>query len=238
MSCEITIGERTIRVQFPQNMGEVARVGIEGGDYPPLRIPDFAPRVVVDVGANIGATALYFLKQYPGVEVHCFEPSAENFAFLAANTEGLAPVRRYPYGLADHAGEVCLYPGAEQCAQTSQFRTAYTRSDAQRAQVRPAAETLRELGLRQVDILKVDTEGAEVPIVRDLLAAGSGVSFDVLYLEYHSEEDRVRLDRLLTPDYWLAHARATKVHRGTLGYVHRRRFEQYPEWYDYRIVTE
>ena len=54
------------------------------GDY--LLPPDC--RVVVDLGANIGISAIYFLTRDPGVCVHAFEPDPRNVERLYAN---LAP---------------------------------------------------------------------------------------------------------------------------------------------------
>jgi len=231
----VTVAGRTIAVQYPPNMEEVVECGLNGHDYPRITIPDFDPRIIVDVGANVGATALYFLKSFPGATVHCFEPARDSFRFLERNTEGFSQIVLHCAALSDRSANAVLYPGLEQCAQSSIHRTRFTRSDGETIRLLPASRTLRELELRHIGILKLDTEGCEVAIVRDLLDRDSGIRVDVFYLEYHSEEDRVRLDRMLTPTYWLAHARASKVHRGTLGYVHRCLYEAHPDLYAYRI---
>lgn len=232
-----TVAGRTIDVQVPPNMAELAECGLQGHDYPPIAVPGFAPQVIVDIGANIGATALCFLQRHPAATIHCFEPARDAFRYLERNTAGFTQIVRHPVGLSDRSADAVLYPGLEQCAQASVHRTALTRPDGQVVRLAPATQTLCELQLRHIGILKIDTEGCEVPIAGDLFAPDSGIHIDVVYLEYHAEEDRVRLDRLLTPTYWLAHARATKIHRGTLGYVHRSLFEGHPEAYAYRITA-
>jgi len=237
VSCQIVVGGQAVQVQFPHHMEALAECGVNGWDYPLIAIPDFSPQIIVDIGANIGATALSFLKNFPAATIHCFEPARETFDYLERNTAPFPQIVRHRLGLADRAEEVRLYPGAEQCAQTSVFQTRYTRPEGEAIRLAPAAETLRHLGLTHIGILKIDTEGCEVPILRDVLQSSPGLRIDVLYLEYHSEEDRVRIDRLLTPTYWLGHAKATKVHRGTVGYVHPRLYEGREELYSYRIVT-
>ena len=47
-----------------------------------------APKVAVDVGANIGIAALYFLTRRPDSVVHCWEPVPHNLTTLRVN---LAP---------------------------------------------------------------------------------------------------------------------------------------------------
>jgi hypothetical protein len=49
----------------------------------------FAPTrpnpVIVDAGANIGDSLLYFAYRYPSASVYCFEPNAEAFSLLEKN---------------------------------------------------------------------------------------------------------------------------------------------------------
>jgi FkbM family methyltransferase len=45
--------------------------------------------LIVDAGANIGATSLYFCVQYPGAEVVAVEPDRENVDLLNRNVAGL-----------------------------------------------------------------------------------------------------------------------------------------------------
>ena len=45
--------------------------------------------LIVDAGANIGASAVWFAFEYPGAQVVAFEPEVGNFRVLAKNAEGL-----------------------------------------------------------------------------------------------------------------------------------------------------
>ena len=44
------------------------------------------PKVIFDLGAHIGATALYFCIKYPNSKVYCFEPIPENIQHFKLNT--------------------------------------------------------------------------------------------------------------------------------------------------------
>ena len=44
------------------------------------------PAVVVDIGANIGISAAYFLSRSPDSRVYCWEPVPQNLAALERNT--------------------------------------------------------------------------------------------------------------------------------------------------------
>lgn len=46
------------------------------------------PRVIFDLGANVGYASLFFALKYPGAEIYAFEPLSENFRMLEMNTGG------------------------------------------------------------------------------------------------------------------------------------------------------
>jgi FkbM family methyltransferase len=192
---------------------------LEGREYPVLRLPDGPPRVILDIGANVGATAVFFHAAYPEARILGYEPSAENYVWLAANTRGLPGVEVYPYGLFDRDTECPLYAGESQCAQHSVVPNGGTSSRHEVVRLRRAATELAERGITEVSLLKVDTEGCELPILRDLLAALTRV--DAVAVEYHSEEDRRALDDLLAERFLLLSAQAGQLHQGRLTYLSR-----------------
>jgi FkbM family methyltransferase len=54
------------------------------------------PALIVDAGANIGLSALFFAKTFPGVDILAIEPDAANFALLVQNVADcpkITPVR-------------------------------------------------------------------------------------------------------------------------------------------------
>ena len=94
-------------------------------------------------------------------------------------------------------------------------------SAAVEVQLRAAGAALAERGVEAVDILKLDTEGCEVPILRSL--AGLLPSLGVVFVEYHDEEDRREIDRLLGGTHVLCQGRVLAPHRGEFCYLARSR---------------
>src|SRR5512147_1007109 len=109
-------GGRQFAVTYPSGelMRTIVREILEGRAYPRLELPDGPPSVILDIGANVGATAVYFRAAYPGARILCYEPSAENFVWLQANAGPLDGVEVFPYGLFDRAAECPLYTGESQ----------------------------------------------------------------------------------------------------------------------------
>jgi len=232
---EITIAGQTFDFTFPENLEEVCINGLNGIDYPILRIPGFHIDVIIDIGANAGSTSLYFLNNFPQARIFSFEPARLTFEYLKKNTTRFNNISCYNYALGNKNDRVFLHHGKEHCAQDSLFKSGITSSHGEKALMRKASEVLSELGIKGISILKLDTEGSEIPILSDIYPT---FYVETIYLEYHSEEDRIGIDRLLQRDYLLAFSRSTKIHRGCVAYILKSLCNQHPELYSYRIPTE
>jgi hypothetical protein len=82
------------------------------------------------------------------------------------------------------------------------------------------AETfLRRIGITRIDILKIDTEGCERPILASIKTRLPTIQ--VIYIEYHSNEDRIWIDALLSPIHILSRGQVIHEHQGEFCYVAR-----------------
>jgi hypothetical protein len=74
--------------------------------------------------------------------------------------------------------------------------------------------------LPQSDIIKIDAEGSELPILRELKEAGLLQRPSAILLEYHSEEDAEKITALLTEVGFRVHDRRPRCpNRGELKFV-------------------
>ena len=210
--------DRTIRI--PQNeLFRVHRI-FQDQEYavPPQYMP--ASRItVIDVGANVGLFAIFMKTIKPDSVIHCFEPAPQTFKLLSANTEGLPEIHLHPFGLFEKKGvyKMMLHPfnsGENSIAITPQEYAACVE-----VQIADAAAALADIGLDYIDILKIDTEGCEVPILQSLKPRLDYVG--MVLIEYHSEQDRRAIDALL-PHYKLFGASARTPDVGTLKYINER----------------
>jgi FkbM family methyltransferase len=188
---------------------------LDGKSYP--RIPFVRDvRVVMDVGANVGAATVFFALCYPEATVFAFEPAGLSHHLLAANTSTYDNVHTHNFGLFSSDVETPLYRGKYETGMSSVTRSENTREEGEVVSLRSVGGWLAENSVSQVDVLKVDTEGCEVPILEamsDLLPQTK-----VIYLEYHSDDDRKEFDRLLGETHLLAHG-LMMPHLGEVAYV-------------------
>jgi FkbM family methyltransferase len=168
-------------------------------------------KTIVDVGANIGMSALYFHHLYPEATIHCFEPSPTSCELLAYNTRGIQGCKIYPYGLAGANGKLPLRLGVFDCVQDSFYTTGTYHDQSVEAEVRSARCALSRLSA--IDILKIDTEGCEDSI---LLSLDSPIlsTIRVVYLETHSPRLFAQCYDVLRRTHYLYRGKQDNAFRG------------------------
>src|SRR5438552_447758 len=72
-------------------------------------LPDAAPAVVFDVGANVGIYATEVLARFKRLQLYCFEPSLKTFEALRANLNQDSRVKLFHLGFGDVEETVDLY---------------------------------------------------------------------------------------------------------------------------------
>ncbi len=139
-------------------------------EYAPPREMPLRPaqvQTVLDIGANIGATALYFARLFPNAQIYAFEPAPDNFAVLERNIANSKRIRGFNFGLGAADAELELFHSDNPInfGGYSLHPAGSDTSKKMRIRVRQVAAVLAELSLEKVDVLKVDTEGAEWDIL-------------------------------------------------------------------------
>ena len=213
--------DRKLPFRFPNsgNMQQHLQSILSGKDYPTPPLPsDYRVQTIVDIGANVGAAALWFLTAAPDARVICFEPSRANFDCLRHNLKSFPQAEAYHCGLFSSERVATLHLGASQCMQHSIVASAETGDAIESITLKRASLEFDRLGLKEISVLKIDTEGCEVPILNDL-----GVErlskVEVIHLEWHSETDRRAIDALLGEHFMLASVTSNYPHRGNVTYM-------------------
>lgn len=209
---------------------------LAGKDYAPLQsFWTFTPTAIIDVGANVGASAFCFRNRYPHVPIFCFEPAMENLKYLHRNVRSLDNVTVVPFGLFGEEKVASLYHGNVQCLQHSIFQSPEVNAtDLEPVRLRDAYELLRDKLVGRC-ILKIDTEGCELSILRRIKPLLEQV--DIVYLEYHHEEQRRLLDIELST-YSILASSAKFLHRGNVMYGSARLVQEHPKLDEWGILQK
>jgi FkbM family methyltransferase len=156
-------------------------------------VPELAgARTIVDVGSNVGISVLYFRQRFPAARIVAVEPDPGAFGRLVQNTAGLAAIELVNAALAESEGQATLYTGGESWAAS--LVPGPDRKTRQAVRTTTLEGLTRELSIDGIDLLKLDIEGAEVPV---LLSARVLDRVRLLVFEYHREYAAVTLWELL-----------------------------------------
>jgi FkbM family methyltransferase len=123
--------------------------------------------VFVDGGANAGwFTALAASIVGPNGTVVAFEPSPQAYRILRDAVAGCAHVQAFNFGLSDRERELNLFvPPPESGNHNPSIVDYQADSTAVTIRVKPLGAVLEALGIRQVDVLKLDVEGHEPEVL-------------------------------------------------------------------------
>ncbi len=168
-----TTGSQKISVSFqqrrfalylrqPMDIAVLREIYIEG-EYE--WCPVLEPKVIVDLGAHFGDTALYYHARFPEAKIIAVEPAPDNFARLIENTKGIVNIVPVQAAVSDHNGELILHVMPSSLGNSLAKRPESTDT------VKVPAMTLETLftahHITTVDLLKFDIEGAEFTVFRN-----------------------------------------------------------------------
>jgi 31-O-methyltransferase len=186
--------------------------------------PAGEPKVIFDIGANIGLAAIFFAQRFPGARVVAVEPGPDTYQALQANVAAHVPsgvARNVAVADRDGVARFGYYPGApaesglyvDQAGETELAHqllvaTGFTEADAARfsrdrhelsyleCETVTLSTLIRQTGVDTIDLLKVDVEKAELDVLAGI-AEHDWPKIRQLVLEVHDIDDRLRTVRTM-----------------------------------------
>lgn len=195
---------------------------LAGAETEPLRpfLGDLKGMIALDVGANKGFWSAAFLRSYPNQvsRIYAFDPSPENFRELTNKTDNLmlTPnelelVSPFNVAMGETPGKATLFTNDDGSPLASLYRHeagGYSHEELNKVrldkEITVEVETidrfLPRYRIRQVDIMKVDTEGHEWAVFQGAIGAlRHGIIRNVIFeFGMHQVESR-----RFFKDYWV-----------------------------------
>jgi len=143
---------------------------------------------ILDCGAHIGLSTLYFKRIYPEAKITAFEPNPKTFELLKLNISqnNLKDVKLKNAALSDKKGEDTLYISKEDRSPWTWgdaiVRNKWNESENSK-KIRVKTVKLSEYINRKVDFLKLDIEGAETRVLEEVGSKLSQVK--EMVMEFH-----------------------------------------------------
>ncbi|MCU0783286.1 MAG: FkbM family methyltransferase [Verrucomicrobia bacterium] len=155
----------------------------------PPSLPPYLPKVIYDLGANIGIASLYFSTFYPQSTFYGFEPLPANFEVCTLNYRNLRNSQAFPWAAGDHSGTAvfdCLDDPRGGRLQSSLHDPRLKKTGRIEVKIVSIDDLIKKKGLPPPDFLKVDVEGAEMDVLKGLKEHYRGLKR--LFVETHSPE--------------------------------------------------
>jgi len=128
------------------------------------------PKVILDIGGNIGVASIFFARLFPDAKIHTFEPVPANLELLRKNVETLKNVTVHPVALGKADASTQIF-WSEEDANLGGFSLYGNNANVGKSitiDVRRSSTYLAQHGITAADLIKIDTEGAEFDILTSL----------------------------------------------------------------------
>ena len=159
---------------------EVRRWKDDDGDRTYRLSYDLGPRsVVFDLGGYVGDFAAA-IHDRTGATVYLFEPGKIFFEKCLERFRGNSCVKLFNFGLSDKEGEFILSESDDASAISA------SNGSGQRVSLKRFSDVLGELGLTEVDLLKINIEGGEFEILPHLIETGLINNMRHLQVQFHN----------------------------------------------------
>lgn len=128
---------------------------------------------IIDCGAHIGLSVLYFKKLYPKSKILAFEPNPDSFKLLNLNLKQneISDVQTINSAVSNKEGLIQLYVSSE-------TKSPWTWGDAIVKNPWQSPETTKKINVQseklsisinqKVDLIKLDVEGSETDVMKDI----------------------------------------------------------------------
>jgi FkbM family methyltransferase len=180
--------------------------------------------VILDIGANVGAFTKWVIEKkentWKNPIIYCYEPSPRNYQDLIVNIGNIdiynKNIHVFNHAVSDITMDGAkLFAGKNNCGEKSLYDLGEQNSSYE------LVKTIASSSLPKANIIKIDTEGSEIYILKELTQEP-----DIFLIEYHSNTIRQQISQLLS-NYILyscdvrVYGRDTDC-RGILKYIHSR----------------
>ncbi|MDR3457772.1 MAG: FkbM family methyltransferase [Verrucomicrobiae bacterium] len=125
-------------------------------------LPAISPKIIIDAGANIGLAAIFFANKFPDALVYALEPEESNFNLLKTNTAPYPQIKPLKTALWNENKQIKLFDSSGgHWGVTTHDVDANPQTQLGQVEAVTLDGLMQKLNVDQVDILKIDIEGAE-----------------------------------------------------------------------------
>lgn len=147
---------------------------------------------IIDCGSHIGVSTLFFKHKFPESKILCFEPNIQNYKILRKNIEvnKLSGVTMINAAVSNKKGVVKFYV-PENKEKSWSWGGSLIKGKDSRISFSVSSVLLSSYINKTVDLLKIDIEGAEASVIKEV---GSKLrKVKEIYIEFHAFKGLTRI---------------------------------------------
>ena len=144
---------------------------------------------IIDAGAHIGLATVYFKQLYPNANITCFEPNPNNILFLeeniVMNNLKNVNIKDIALGKKDCTRDFFIDSSGYGAFSTGSFRKNAWDGSQNSMNIEVNVEKLGKYLDREIDLIKMDIEGSEREVLKEIDSSGHLKNVKNMIIEYH-----------------------------------------------------
>lgn len=145
-------------------------------------LPDLKVEVIFDIGGNVGQSALRFAQQFPGASIYSFEPGNGIYEQLVSATTDVPRISCHKVALGARADER-LFVLKNLISHLAQEGENLDGMEVHNVNVQTLDSFCRSYSIDHITLLKIDTEGHDLDVLRGGENLISRAGIDIIQVE-------------------------------------------------------
>ncbi len=169
-------------------------------------------KLIFDIGANMGQSALYFRKLLKKAQIHCFEPITSTFKTLTTNTQNDFNIFRHniAFGEKKTSLNIPYIPNSGLNSLVEEVNKVFDKKTKQIVNINTIDNFIENNRIEHIDIMKIDTEGYDLNVLHgaDKTLTEQKVDFIICEVGFLYEKSKGDFDKINLymheKGYWLS----------------------------------
>ena len=159
-------------------------------------ILNYEAKIIFDIGANKGLTTTEYLKFFPYAEIHAFEPFSDLFPLWQQITASNKHIHFNPVGVAEKSGTISFNVNSNhdtnsvlesiKIGAASDVNCKTIKRET--IQVVSIDEYCKANNISEIDIVKIDTQGSELAILKGMKNLLTAKKIKLIYTETYFKQ--------------------------------------------------